>query len=170
MDKSMRPHLIDVFMEAYHSGIDRNKTALEQRNRQNYQQNRLISFIQQSIKKFSLLGFEYKPKPSITLNCTSKDGYLFEFEAIPFEIRLNQRNVKFVFTPGCSSTGKLRYSFMRYNNEEESLCFGELIWTNQKEDVGSHWYLEKNHNTISLSSCILDERGIEMLLTNMYCL
>ncbi|MDR5095757.1 hypothetical protein P7F73_18250 [Enterobacter sp. EC-ML 621] len=170
MDKNMRPHLIHVFIEAYHTEIDRNKTALEQRNRQNYQQKRLLTLIQQSIKKFSLMGFEYHQKNAITLNCTSKEGYLFEFDAIPFEITLKERNVKFVFTPTCHSTGKLRYSFMRYNNEENSLCLGELIWTNEKEHVGSHWYLEKNHNTISLSSCIFDEKGIEMLLTNMYSL
>ncbi|HAV2128654.1 TPA: hypothetical protein JHJ64_004565 [Enterobacter cloacae] len=170
MDNNMRPHLIDVFMKEYHSEMANNKAALEQRNRQNYQQRRLISFIQKSITKFKLLGFKYMEKPSITLNCISKDGCVFEFDAIPFEVTLKERNVRFVFTPICNSTGKLKYSFMRYNNEEKSFCLGELIWMNQKESVGSHWYLERNHGTVSLSSCIFDERGIEMLLTNMYSL
>lgn len=170
MDKNMRPHLIKVFMEAYHSELERKKSALVQRNRLNNRQKRLISFTEKNVEKFSLMGFKFELKPTITISCSTTDGYFFEFDALPFEITLNERNVKFVFTPSCNSAGKFRYKFTRYNNGEESLCFGELIWINENDNVASHWYLEKNHNTISLLSCIFDERGIEMLLTNMYSL
>ncbi|EMN5850600.1 hypothetical protein RJO36_004062 [Enterobacter hormaechei] len=170
MDNKMRPHLIEVFREVFNSDNDKRKRVQVDINRHNFQQRRLLAVIKKEMLKYTSLGFDLDIRPFKTVSLRTIEGYEYEFNGIPFSIHFDKRNISFEFIPEANSAGKLQYEFMRYNNGAQTFCFGYLIWSKEKGDSKSHWYLEKNYNTYSLTSAEFDANGIAMLLTNMYTL
>lgn len=166
----MTPEMIEVFMKINQSGIEKNVSVKERRNQNHYRQRRLFSFLENEILKFSSLGFEFVKSKPVTLNLRTAKGIEFGFEAFPFEIKLKSKKTEYVFTPKVNGAGNLYYSFVRREYGDEKFVNGSLIWNKEDEDKKSHWYLETSYYSNVLNNGVLDENGLAMLFTSMYCI
>jgi len=111
--------------------------------------------------KYSSMGLKFeelKPEPTDA-----------DYNAVSFSITYEKKDLSIIFKPEFNK-GSLQYSFARYSGKENSFCSGYLFWRNEKDDIASHWALERNNDSPSLKNMIFDENGIKMLLTNIYSL
>ncbi len=162
MIEKMEPFHIEAFSHSYESKIDKKNKIKNQRNKNNYRQNRLLALVKKEIAKYSLMGFKFEELES---EPTSAD-----YNAVSFSITYEKRDLSIIFKPEFNQSGSIKYRFSRYSGDEESFCSGYLFWENEKDDIASHWYIDKNHDSRSLENMIFDKNGIKMLLTNIYSL
>lgn len=169
-NKQMSAVQIEVMNNHLSQEIENKDNIKTHKNKIAFRQDKLIRLIRESIKKYSALGFSFDLKDSIELACQVPNGLTHNFNAKPFEINLEQRNVEFSFLPHANQAGSISYRVERFNNGSPAFTYGELSWEKGGDSEESNWFLNVHSGAAYLKDILFDKKGIEMLLTNMYLL